>query len=121
LTFFLLPGEFGDYRYYDFFPGSVGNKPSETRDKPHFQRHSCPGPDFWAENGKKGILSQNFPLICHLCHYPLQINFSIVTSYLAVMSTSNGEAELILIDLIQKLSEHMYHRTFKTFCFSTLI
>jgi hypothetical protein len=24
----------------------VGNKPSETLDKPHFQRHSCPGPDF---------------------------------------------------------------------------
>jgi hypothetical protein len=39
-------------------PGrSVGKKPSETREKPHFQRHSLPGPDFKAENGKKGIFS----------------------------------------------------------------
>jgi hypothetical protein len=37
--------------------GAVGKKPSETRDKPHFQRHSCPGPDFWAEKGKNAIFS----------------------------------------------------------------
>ena len=35
----------------------VGKKPSETQDKPHFQRHSLPGPDFWAEKGKNGIFS----------------------------------------------------------------
>jgi hypothetical protein len=40
----------------------VAEKPSETRDKPHFQRHNCPGPDFWSENGKKGIFIWN-PLL----------------------------------------------------------
>jgi hypothetical protein len=37
--------------------GAVGNKPSETRDKPHFQSHSLPGSDFCAENGKNAIFS----------------------------------------------------------------
>jgi hypothetical protein len=37
----------------------VGKKPSETREKPHFQRHSLPGPDFKAENGKNAIFSLN--------------------------------------------------------------
>jgi hypothetical protein len=27
-----------------------------------FQRHSCPGPDFKAEKGKKGIFNRNPPL-----------------------------------------------------------
>ena len=40
---------------------SVGKKPSENREKPHFQRHSLPGPDFWAEKGKNAIFSRNFP------------------------------------------------------------
>jgi hypothetical protein len=37
--------------------GAVAEKPSETIDKPHFQRLSCPGPDFWAEKGKNAIFS----------------------------------------------------------------
>jgi hypothetical protein len=42
---------------YFFKNGAVGKKPSETREKTHFQRHSLPGPDFWAEKGKNGIFS----------------------------------------------------------------
>jgi hypothetical protein len=41
----------------------VGKKPSETRDKPHFQRHSCPGPDFRSENGKNAVSSRNPPAV----------------------------------------------------------
>jgi hypothetical protein len=37
--------------------GTVGKKPSEIPDKPHFQRHSLPGPDFWAEKDKNAIFS----------------------------------------------------------------
>jgi hypothetical protein len=38
-------------------PEAAAEKPSENLDKPHFQRHSLPGPDFWAENGKNAIFS----------------------------------------------------------------
>jgi hypothetical protein len=61
------------------FQEPVGKKPSETIDKPHFQRHSLPGPDFWAENALFDIFSQNFPLESHFSHYPLQINIFIIT------------------------------------------
>jgi hypothetical protein len=37
--------------------GAVGKMPSETREKPHFQSHSCAGPDFRAEKGKNAIFS----------------------------------------------------------------
>jgi hypothetical protein len=42
--------------------GEVAEKPSESGNNTHFQRHSCPGPDFMAEKGKKGIFSRNFLL-----------------------------------------------------------
>jgi hypothetical protein len=42
--------------------GDVGKKPSETRNKPHFQRHSFPGPDFCAENALFAVSSLNFTL-----------------------------------------------------------
>jgi hypothetical protein len=42
--------------------GPVAKKPSETQDKPHFQRHSCPRRDFQAGNAKYGIFSRKFPL-----------------------------------------------------------
>jgi hypothetical protein len=42
--------------------GTVAGKPSESGNNTHFQRHSCPGPDFCAEKGKKGIFSRN-PLL----------------------------------------------------------
>ena len=34
---------------------AVAGKPSESGNNTHFQRHSCPGPDFKAEKGKKGL------------------------------------------------------------------
>jgi hypothetical protein len=33
----------------------VAKKPFESGNNTHFQRQNCPGPDFCAENGKKGI------------------------------------------------------------------
>jgi len=42
--------------------GGVAEKPSESGNNTHFQRHSCPGPDFWAESGKKGLFSRIFLL-----------------------------------------------------------
>jgi hypothetical protein len=38
-------------------PGPVAEKPSESGNNTHFQRQSCPGPDFKAENGKYAIFS----------------------------------------------------------------
>jgi hypothetical protein len=41
---------------------AVAEKPTETQDKPHFQRHSCPGPVFLAGNALFALFSQNFLL-----------------------------------------------------------
>jgi hypothetical protein len=37
-------------------------EPFESGNNTHFQRHSCPGADFWSEKVKKGIFIRNFPL-----------------------------------------------------------
>jgi hypothetical protein len=44
-------------------PGrSVAEKPSESGNNTHFQRHSLPGPYFGAEKAFSALFSRNFPL-----------------------------------------------------------
>ncbi len=55
--------------FYVSREGAVSNKHSEIRDKPHFQRHRCPGPDFKAEKGKKGLFSNYFLVEMAFFHF----------------------------------------------------
>jgi hypothetical protein len=40
--------------------GAVAEEPSESGNNTHFQRHSCPGPDFWSGNRKKGLFKPKY-------------------------------------------------------------
>jgi hypothetical protein len=37
---------------------AVADKPSESGNNTHFQRHRYPGPDFWPEKGKNALFSR---------------------------------------------------------------
>jgi hypothetical protein len=42
--------------------GFIAEKPPESGNNTHFQRHGLPGPDIQPEKGKKGLFSGN-PLL----------------------------------------------------------
>jgi len=60
----------------------VGRKPSESGNNTHFQRHSCPGPDFKAEKAKNALFNLKIP--------PKKGIFAIFIQSVVNLSTTSG-------------------------------